>query len=232
MKVWIFVEGPSDVKALSALLNGWKQNLSAKGWGIQLISLENKSKYFRKIGSRATEKLANDAHDLVVGLPDLYPNRDYADTEYKHDNLEELRNLQTRLVKQNLKQEVRRADVDDHISRFYASALKHDLEVLLLAATSQLQSRLKMSNRPSGWRQPPEEQNQDKPPKRIVEALFQRELKRSYRENTDSNAILRDADLREVAEQCPTFRAMIDWIGGKTSVPGYCLPVGKKQGQR
>ena len=221
MKVWIFVEGDSDVKALSALLNGWKQNLSTKGWGIQLISLENKSKYFRKIGSRATEKLANDAHDLVVGLPDLYPNRDYANTEYKHDNLEELRDLQTRLVKQNLKQEVRRADVDGHIARFYASALKHDLEVLLLAATSQLQFRLKMSNRPSGWRQPPEDQNQDKPPKRIVEALFQRELKRSYRENTDSNAILRDADLREVAKQCPAFRAMIDWIGEKTGVPGY-----------
>ncbi len=221
MKVWIFVEGRSDVQALSALLNDWKQKLSEKGWGIQLISLENKSKYFRKIGSRATEKLVHDTRDIVVGLPDLYPNRDYADTEYKHDNLEELRDVQTRLVKQNLQQEVRLADVDSHIARFYASALKHDLEVLLLAATSQLQSRLKMSNKPSGWRRPPEEQNQDRPPKRIVEELFQRELKRSYRENTDSDAILRKADLREVAEQCPTFRTMIDWIGRKTGVPGY-----------
>ena len=101
---------------------------------------------------------------------------------------------------------------------FNASALKHDLEVLLLAATSQLQSRLKMSNRPSGWRRPPEDQNQDRPPKRIVEDLFRRELKRSYRENTDSDAILRNADLRKVAKQCPTFRAMIDWIGEKTGV--------------
>ena len=222
MKVWVFVEGKSDVQALSALWSGWKQKLSENGWGIQLIPLESKSKYFRKIGSRATEKLANDARDLVVGLPDLYPNRDYADTEYKHNNLQELQGVQTRLVKQHLQQQMgRRANVDGHIARFYASALKHDLEVLLLAATSQLQSRLKMSNRPSGWRQPPEEQNQDKPPKRIVEALFQRELKRSYRENTDSNAILRDADLREVAKQCPAFRAMIDWIGGKTGVRGY-----------
>ena len=86
MKVWIFVEGKSDVQALSALLNGWKQNLSAKGWGIQLIPLESKSKYFRKIGSRATEKLANDARDLVVGLPDLYPNQNYTNTNYRHNN--------------------------------------------------------------------------------------------------------------------------------------------------
>ena len=221
MKVWIYVEGPSEVKALSALLNGWKQNLSAKGWGIQVIPLDSKSKYFRKIGSRATEKLSNDAHDLVVGLPDLYPNRDYADTEYKHDNLEELQDVQTQLVKQNLQQEVRRADVGRHIARFYASALKHDLEVLLLAATSQLQAQLKMSNRPRGWRQPPEEQNQDKPPRKVVEELFRKNTRHAYKPTTDSYAILRNADLREVAEQCPTFRAMIDWIGKKTGVPGY-----------
>ena len=222
MKVWIFVEGKSDVQALSALWGGWKQQLRKNDWDIKPIPLANKSNYFKKIGSRATEKLANDARDLVVGLPDLYPNRDYANTEYKHNNLQELQGIQTHLVKQHLQQQMgRRANVDSHIVRFYASALKHDLEVLLLAATSQLQSRLKMSNRPSGWRRPPEEQNQDRPPKRIVEALFRRELKRSYRENTDSDAILREADLREVAEQCPTFRAMIDWIGEKTGVRGY-----------
>lgn len=222
MKVWIFVEGKSDVQALSALWGGWKQQLRKNGWDIKPIPLANKSNYFKKIGSRATEKLANDACDLVVGLPDLYPNRDYANTEYKHNNLQELQGVQTHLVKQHLQQQMgRRADIGSHIARFYASALKHDLEVLLLAAASQLQFRLKMSNKPSGWRRPPEEQNQDKPPKRIVEDLFRRHLKRSYRENTDSDAILRNADLREVAKQCPTFRDMIDWIGEKTGVRGY-----------
>lgn len=217
MKVWIFVEGKSDVQALSALWSGWKQRLSKKGWGIQLIPLESKSKYFRSIGPRAVEKLANDPHDLVVGLPDLYPNRDYANTAYKHDNLAELRAVQTRLVTHNLRKKGRQTD--RYMARFYASALKHDLEVLLLAATSQLQSRLKI--RPSGWRQPPEEQNQDRPPKKIVEELFREHLNRPYREITDSAAILRGADLRQVAQQCPTFCAMIDWIGGKTGVSGY-----------
>ncbi len=162
-----------------------------------------------------------DTSDLAVGLPDLYPNREYANTDYKHDNLKQLQDVQTQLVKQNLQQQVRRADVDSHMARFYASALKYDLEVLLLAATSQLQSRLKMRNRPSGWRRPPEDQNQNRPPKKIVEELFLRHLKRAYLENSDSNAILRNADLREIAKQCPAFRDMIDWIGDKTGVPGY-----------
>ena len=221
MKVWVFVEGKSDEQALSALWSGWKRELGKKGWGIQLIRLGSKSKYFNKIGPRVVEKLVHDTRDLVVGLPDLYPNIDYANTKYKHDNLEELRDVQTRLVKQKLEQEVRRADFDSHIARFFASALKHDLEVLLLAASSQLQSRLKMQNRPSGWQQPPENQNQDNPPKKIVEELFRRHLKQPYREIVDSYAILRDAGLREVAEQCPAFRAVIDWIGEKTGVPAY-----------
>lgn len=222
MKVWIFVEGKSEVKALSALLNGWKQQLRKNGWGIQLIDLDSKSDYFKKIGPRAAEKLENDTCDLVVGLPDLYPNRDYANTDYRHNNLQELQGVQRRLVKQQLREQMgRRPDIASHMARFYSSALKHDLEVLILAATSQLQAQLKMSNRPRGWRQPPEEQNQDRPPKRIIEALFRRHRKQSYRETTDSYAILRNADLREVAEQCPTFRAMIDWIGEKTGVRGY-----------
>ncbi len=227
MKVWVFVEGKSDVGALSALWSGWKEKLGEKGWGIHLIPLENKSNYFRKIGPRATEKLMHDTSDLVVGLPDLYPNQNYANTDYRHNDLQELRDVQERLVNQSLQQKVREADVDSHMVRFYASALKHDLEVLLLAATGQLQSRLKMRNKPSGWRRPPEDQNQNQPPKRIVEELFRRHIGKSYRENVDSYAILSKANLREVVFdehgtiQCPAFRDMIDWIGDKTGVPGY-----------
>ena len=221
MKVWIFVEGRSDVSALYALYDGWKQKLIRKGWGIQPIPLDNKHKYLRKIGPRATEKLKNDPCDLVVGLPDLYPNRGISDN-YRHRNLEELQIVQNRLVRRELeKTSMSGKEIEGHIARFHANAMKHDMEVLLLAATGQLQSRLKMSNSPSGWRRPPEEQNQDRPPKRIVEELFQRHLKRSYGEIRDSDAILRNADMSDIVKQCPTFRAVIDWIGEKTGVPAY-----------
>lgn len=220
MKVWIFVEGRSDVLALEALCGGWKQELGKKGWGIRPIPLDNKHKYLRKIGPRATEKLKNDQRDLVVGLPDLYPNQGFA-AEYEHADLEQLNDIQNRLVGQNLKRLVKKADFNSHIERFYASAFKHDLEVLLLAASSQLGARLNVSSESAGLRRPPEEQNQDRPPKRVVEELFRRHLKRAYRENTDSNVVLRDADLREIAMRCPTFGAMIDWIGERTGVRAY-----------
>ena len=227
MKVWVYVEGRSDKVALSALWRGWKQDLGRKGWGIEVVPLENKSKYFKKIGPRSTEKLMNDRHDLVVGLPDLYPNRHFEKTDYRHDNLKELVELQKRLVRQGV-QKREPAGIDQYMNRFYASALKHDLEMLLLAAPDHLRPLLKMKNRPHGWRLPPEDQNQERPPKKIIEELFRVNLKRSYLETKDSHAILRNVDLSEILfdkngqhEQCPTFRAMLDWVGKKTGVRAY-----------
>ena len=221
MKVWVFVESRSDVKALEALWGGWTQKLRDEGKGIQLIHLDNKPKFLRKIGSRAMEKLVNNPCDVVVGLPDLYPNRGISD-RYNHRTLGELQLVQCRLVRGELeKTGMRSRDVESHIARFHANAMKHDMEVLLLSATGELQSRLKMSNSPSGWRQPPEKQSQHRPPKRIVEELFQRYLKRSYNEISDSAAILRNASIRDIVMQCPTFRAVVDWIGDKTAVAAY-----------
>ncbi len=221
MKVWVFVEGRSDVGALEALWGGWRRELRENGRGIQLIQLDNKPKFLTKIGSRAMEKLVNDPCDLVVSLPDLYPNRGISDN-YRHRNLGELQDVQDRLVRGELeKTGMSRRDVESHIARFHANALKHDMEVLLLAATDQLQSRLKMSKSPGGWRRPPEKQNQDKPPKRIVEELFRKHLKRSYSEIRDSDAILRNADIHDIVKQCPTFATVIEWIGERTGVPAY-----------
>ena len=220
MKVWIFVEGRSDALGLSALLSRWKQELGKEGWGLQIIPLSSKSSFFRKIGPRAVEKLCHDGRDLVVGLPDLYPNREYVHTEYRHGDLAGLQDVQRRLVNRSLPQGSGRT-ANTYMARFFASALKHDMEVLLLAASDQLQARLRLQSPPRGWRRPPEDQNQERPPSKIVEDLFLKHLKRAYRKNTDSSAILRDANLQDVAEQCPTFRDMVDWIGLKTGVTAY-----------
>lgn len=224
MKVWVYVEGKSDKIALTALFDNWMQDLRRRGWGIEFVSLKNKSEYLKKIGPRAAEKLLYDTNDLVVGLPDLYPNLNFGNTEFRHSNLRELKNLQVKLVERALQNKGGPRESDRMLSHFHASALKHDLEMLLLAVPSHLQSLLKMQSRPHGWRFPPEDQNQNNPPKRIVEELFRVNLKRSYLETNDSHAILRNVEMSEVLfdrqgnEQCPAFRAMLDWIVEKTGV--------------
>lgn len=230
MKVWVFVEGQSDRIALEALWAKWRENLRGKGWGIQIIPLENKSKYFRKIGAHAAEKLANNDQDLAVGLPDLYPNREYEGTPFKHANLNELKAVQTGLVKDSLEAiyGIRAAKLQDALNRFCPTALKHELEMLLLAAHEELRAFLGTRDTLGSWRHPVEDQNQIKPPKDIVADLFRLKKGRRYRDTTDAQGVLqRVRDIKNILYgtsgqiECPVFKEMLDWIGVRTGVGAY-----------
>ena len=231
MKIYIYVEGPSDVYALRSLFQNWCNQLKKHGHGIKLLSLDDKTKYFRKIGHRAAEKLVANEDDLVIGLPDLYPNKVYHQSEYKHDNENELIDLQRRLVRQALitTQNVSENRLDQYIDRFYPSTLKHDLEMLLLASVACLREYLRTGDRLShGWIRPAENQNQITPPKRIVEDLFLKYLRRAYKDTTDAPGILkRIKDIHDLIHNqdgsinCPVFNEMLSWISIRTGVPAY-----------
>ena len=232
MKVWIYVEGRSDELALKALWESWRAKLRKKGHGIRVIPLDNKSKFFRKIGHLAAEKLIANKEDIVVGLPDLYPNQPYVETIYEHPNLTELESVQKREVSNALQRifGVDHSQVGQLIERFLPSALKHDLEMLLLAAQRELRGYLGTPDQLGKWRSPVEDQNQQRPPKRIVEELFRTKSKTryAYRDTKDASAILRNVtDLKTIIYdasnqiKCPVFKALLDWIGGKTGIPAY-----------
>lgn len=226
MRVWVYVEGRSDDLALKALWNDWIEELNKNGWGIRIIALKDKTKYFELIGNRVAEKLITESRDLVVGLPDLYPNISYAETKYQHHGLSDIQSLQERLVSKSLERKVSAPKLNSHLDRFYASALKHDLEMLLLAAEKNLLERLN-SGKKGQWIRPPENQNQNRPPVRVIEELFLRDRKKAYRKTIDAPAILKSANLQEVLfdrnghSKCPTFQETLDWIGRKTGVPAY-----------
>jgi len=231
MKVFIFVEGESDRLALNALWEEWREKLRLQGHGIQIIPLVNKDRYFRKIGPYAAMKLAANNEDLVVGLPDLYPNDKYScDNLLCHATYDQLRDVQRRLVKEGLcgSQEIR-GDLSPYLERFYPCALKHDLEMLLLAAVNELRDHLNTQERLThNWCLPVEEQNQIRPPKRIVEELYRTKKKRAYRDTKDAPAVLRKVrNMNDMIfcngniRNCPVFAEMLDWIGSKTGVSAY-----------
>jgi len=140
VKVWIYVEGESDKLGLDALWRDWKIRLRNAGWGIQFIPLGGKPKYLKYIGRLAAEKLTKNETDIVIGLPDLYPNAEYVGTKFQHRQFEDLQRLQHELVGHALSS----TGLDARMDRFFASALKHDLEMLLLAAEQPLKERLRL----------------------------------------------------------------------------------------
>jgi hypothetical protein len=100
--------------------------------------------------------------------------------------------------------------------------------MLLLAAVDQLRDHLDIQEQLGNWRKPVEDQNQDTPPKRLVEQLYMQKRGRAYRDTKDVVAVLsRVTDLRQILYsnsnqlQCPVFKATLDWIGTQTGIPGY-----------
>jgi hypothetical protein len=231
VKVWVYVEGESDRLALHALWQSWRNALHLKGWGLQVVPLDTKQKFLCKIGPRAAEKLAGDGRDLVVGLPDLYPNAPYANTELKHDTPDELGRLQRVAVESSLKKVhgIHGEGLSSAMERFLPSALKHDMEMLLLAARQRLREVLKTSDRLGNWRTPVEDQNQNMPPKKVVQELFLTKSpnKEAYKETRHAPAVLeRVEDIRELLfvdglPNCPVFKEAMDWIGQRTGVAAY-----------
>lgn len=232
MKVWIYVEGESDKLALQTLWRNWCEQLRTAGHGIQIIPLADKSRFFRKIGPRAARQLCDNSDDVVVGLPDLYPNQPYAGTKYAHANMKELEGVQRNKVSDALERvfNVNSSDVDSLLERFLPGALKHDLEMLLLAARRELRSYLGTPDQLGNWRNPVEDQNQQRPPKRVVEELFRTKsrARHAYRDTKDASAIMRNVtDIRAILYDasnqiaCPVFKALLDWIGQQTGIPAY-----------
>lgn len=231
VKVFVYVEGPADVLALRALFETYRGKLKQSGHALSFHPLKNKSQFLRKVGARSAEKLMANDKDRVVALPDLYPNQDYADTQYTHADFQELRACLRRLVKRALTERpynVPRVRVEERLSRFYPCALKHDLEMLILAAWPCLKEHIGAPNNASGWRHPVEEQNQNHPPKRVVERLFMSKTKRAYRDTLDAPGVLRRVDRIDDLlctphgqPECPVFKGFLDWLRDQTGVPAY-----------
>lgn len=232
MNVWIYVEGRSDEIGLSALWRDWKSSLHKDGHRINIIPLNGKPNLFKQIGGRVADKLYGSETDIVVGLPDLYPNMDFEKTMFKHRDLTELKEVQIREVSTGLKKiyDLDNDKIRQLLKRFYPTALKYELEMLLLAAQDKLRSYLGTTEHLGDWHKPVEDQDQNQPPKKIVERLFRTksQKKRSYRETRDTHAILSKVnDLKEIIYdnnnqiQCPVFKALLDWIGKQTGVCAY-----------
>lgn len=100
--------------------------------------------------------------------------------------------------------------------------------MLLLASREQLRTTLGTNDRLGKWVHPVENQDQQSPPKRIVEELFRVHKKQRYCDTVHAAIVLRKVeDIGDILKnesgqlQCPVFKEMIDWIGQKTGVTAY-----------
>lgn len=210
MRVVVYVEGPSDRLAMEALLAGLIEKRRADGVSIEFSAIGSrygdcKSALVTKIPRRAVDILRNTS-DTVAIVPDLYPRN----KGFPHETAEEL----IAGLNEAFRTALRDKGVDDARmnERFRAFCFKHDLEALLLACPALVQSRLGAQKLNCSWRTPVEDQNQDKPPKVVVESLF-REHGRRYANTVDAPLILAQARYQDVARCCPQwFKPFVEFL--------------------
>jgi hypothetical protein len=210
MRVCVYVEGPSDKAAMEALLRPLIEQQRQAGVAIHFFETpagDRKTSVLTKVPMKAVDILANDPGSLVVALPDLYP----ADKAFPHRTAAELtggirRNFEAALQAKGLAGDARVRE------RFQVFCFKHDLEALLLAAHRELAVRLGAKPLPVTWRVPVEDQDQENPPKHIVESLFAERGKR-YRDTVDAPVILAGCQYQDIAERCPQcFGPFVEYL--------------------
>lgn len=202
MKVLVYVEGPSDRAGMEQLFAGIVTQGRGQGIGISFHAVGGKARILDTVPVKAAKYLREHPADWVIAVPDLYPMRTYDGTQNAHGSARALRDL----LEQYFARAADRHQVPEQArAHFRAFCFQHDVEALALAARDALAQRLGTRERiESQWRKPVETQNDDQPPKKVIEALFRKYRKKSkYIDTTDLPWILERADLRALERACP-----------------------------
>lgn len=198
-QIIIYVEGVSDKNVLSVLLNPLIEQKQQKGIAIAFFeATEGDRKKFvvEKAPVRAVNILSNQQDALVVAMPDLYPKN----KGFPHNTAQELANG----IQKNFENALKNKGITDERlnERFKVFCFKYELEVLLLAAEDALKAYLGVETFAVKWKKPVEDQNHDKPPKQVIEELFQKS-QRTYKEADDAARILSGVNYQDIAAACP-----------------------------
>lgn len=202
MKVLVYVEGPSDRAGLEALLAPIIQVGRDNHIGISFHPQGGKSAILNDVPRKAASHLHEHPQDWVFALPDLHPMAVYDGTSSAHRSFDEL----TDVLRRRFAAEAARLRITAAVhTHFRFHCMKYDLEVLLLADPNSLRERLRTNDRLDyAWRRPVEDQDDNQPPKRVVEGLFAKYRgKPGYVDTIDAPWILRRAPIDAVAAGCP-----------------------------
>lgn len=202
-EVIVYVEGPSDQLGMRKLLAAIISRANQAGNVVDFFPLGGKEALLNKGHKKAINILRNKPNSWVFLVPDLYP----PNKSFPHVTFQDLKNeIESRFVN-----ELAAKNIDERLKdRFRVHCFKYDLEVLLLASDDALLSRLGDGMPSQQWKIPVEDQNHQRPPKRIVEALFSQAGKK-YKETIDVPWILERSDYNDLKIRCPpNFKPFLD----------------------
>jgi hypothetical protein len=193
-EVFVYVEGPSDQLGMRVLFAEVIEIARQNGKTVDFYPLNGKEPLLNKGPIRAINILRNKPDSYVFLVPDLYPKN----KPFLHTTFAELKGA----LHRKFSEEVQRKGCGDRLAdRFFVHCFKYDLEALILASEEPLLARLERSKFSQSWAKPVENQNHDKPPKRILEALFS-DAGKKYKDTADVPWILKRSRCQDLVNKC------------------------------
>lgn len=202
-EVFVYVEGPGDQLSMRALLDGVIKLANQQGDKLDFYPLNGKEPLLIKGPKKAINILRNRSKSYVFILPDLYP----PNKPFKHSTFKELEDE----LKKRFKIELQSKKCDERImDRFFVHCFKYDLEVLILASEDALLKRLEKRKFSRSWANPVEDQDHNRPPKRVVEELFH-DARMKYKGTSDAPWILSRSNYEQLMKKCyQNFKPFIE----------------------
>jgi len=194
-EVFVYVEGPSDQLGMRELLADVMERAAGNGNKVAFYPLNGKEPLLNKGPKKAINILRNRPNSYVFLVPDLYPHN----KPFPHSTYNELKDK----LERRFRDDIQRKNCDARLAeRFFVHCFKYDFEALILASEKALLNRLEKQRFSQSWTVPVENQDHDKPPKRIIEALF-RDAGMKYKDTADAPWILSRSNHRELVKKCP-----------------------------
>jgi len=193
-EIFVYVEGPSDQLGMRELFAGVIELAKQNGKTVDFYPLNGKEPLLNKGPLRAINILRNKPDSYVFLVPDLYPKN----KPFPHTTFAELKDA----LHRKFQEEMQRKGCDGRlVDRFFVHCFKYDLEALILASEKPLLARIERSKFSQSWEKPVENQDHDKPPKRILEALFS-DAGKKYKDTADVPWILKRSRHQDLVTKC------------------------------
>lgn len=195
MKFILFVEGPTEAKALPAFFKRWLDPQLTQPVGIDAVHFDGSAELIAQTPSRAHKALHAPGRDVIAVIALL----DFSGVALSFPpSVTEVEEKVT-WAKQELEGRVK----DPRFRQFFAV---HELEAWLLSDTGLFPNEVKSALPGS----PPEKINSHETPSKLLGKLYQSKMRKPYKKLADGEKFFAKLDPKTACAKCPHLKALLD----------------------
>ncbi|PIE55298.1 MAG: hypothetical protein CSA35_02375 [Dethiosulfovibrio peptidovorans] len=195
MKFVLFVEGYTEAKALPEFLKKWLDPKLRSPVGIQPVRFNGWSELLSDVTQKARMYLNGSSQNniiAVISLLDLYGPTFYPEDKTQSDE-------RYAWGKNKIERDVNE-------ERFFHFFAVHEIEAWLLSQPDIFPENIKFPSKIAN----PEMINFNEPPAKLLDRLYQKYVKRSYKKVVNGGELFKRLDPDFAYKKCPSLQKLLD----------------------